>query len=734
MSGPAPPPRERFGAVSPKSAEGPSRTNVAPKAAEDPSRTKADWLTTPLQFLKGVGPRKAADFARAGLHTVEDLLYRFPLRYEDRSRLQPIASLREGHTVSIVGDVITCGLRGTRRPGLRIFEALLRDASGTVRIAWFNSAFLKDQIRAGIRLVVYGTFERNQYSGLQITNPQFEVVEADEVETLHTGRIVPVYERARSITPKMQRRLVADALAHLPAELPDPLPNEVRARLQLPARAAALTATHFPPADTSLDELNRFRTPAQRRLILEEFFRFQVGLLLRRREADAERKPHTIQVDERIREALRAVLPFRLTAAQRQVLKEIGEDMKRPQPMNRLLQGDVGAGKTIVAVLAAMLAMENGLQVAFMAPTEILAEQHFQTLQRLLGATRFRVALMTGSVPAATRRHLTRQVADGQIDLVVGTHALVQETTTFKALGLAIVDEQHRFGVLQRATLRAKGLGADMLVMTATPIPRTLALTTYGDLDVSSIRELPPGRQPIRTIAKPGSRRDEIYRFVRDELEQGRQAYVVYPIIEESEKVDLRAATEMADTLAHEVFPAFRVALLHGRMKQDAKDRVMRAFAAGDIHVLVSTTVVEVGVDVPNATVMLVEHAERFGLAQLHQLRGRVGRGVHQSSCVLVYEYPLSDQARDRLKVMTETTDGFLIAEKDLELRGFGDLSGTRQSGMPALRLGDLRRDHALMVLARDEAVRWLASHPDGPRLEELKKSWVERFGLVEVG
>jgi ATP-dependent DNA helicase RecG len=694
----------------------------------------AAWLATPLQFLKGVGPRKAADFARAGLTSVEDLLYRFPRRYEDRSRLQSIASLREGQTVSISGDVITCGLRATRRPGFRIFEALLRDPSGTVRLAWFNSAFLRDQIHARQRLVVYGTFERSPYSGLQITNPQFEIVDADEIETLHTGRIVPVYERARSITPKMQRKLVAEALEPLADDLPDPLPPAVRARLGLPSRHAALRDAHFPPTGAPLDELNQFRSASQRRLILEEFFRFQVGLLLRRREADAERKGHAIRVDDSIRAALRGVLPFKLTAGQRQALKEIGEDMQRPQPMNRLLQGDVGAGKTIVAVLAAVLAMENGLQAAFMAPTEILAEQHAQTIRRLLAGTRFRVELLTGSVPAASRKHLARQIGAGQVDLVVGTHALVQESTGFHALGLAIIDEQHRFGVLQRATLREKGLRPDMLVMTATPIPRTLALTTYGDLDVSSIRELPPGRQPILTIAKPGSRRDEIHGFVRSELEQGRQAYVVYPIIEESEKVDLRAATEMADTLAHEVFPAYRVALLHGRMKADAKDRVMRAFAAGDLHVLVSTTVIEVGVDVPNATVMVVEHAERFGLAQLHQLRGRVGRGAHQSSCILVYEYPLSDQARDRLKVMTETADGFVIAEKDLELRGFGDLSGTRQSGMPALRLGDLRRDHALMVQARAEAQSWLASHPDGEQLDELKRTWAERFGLVEVG
>jgi ATP-dependent DNA helicase RecG len=694
----------------------------------------ADFLQTPLQFLRGVGPRKAADFARVGLQTVEDLLYRFPLRYEDRSRLLPIASLREGQTASVTGDVITCGLRGTRRPGLRVFEALLRDGSGTLRLAWFNSAFLKDQIRPKSRLVVYGTFERNPWSGLQMTNPQFEVVEADEVETAHTGRIVPVYERARSLTPKMQRKLVAAALEHVPGDLPETLPDSVRDARYLPRRVEALAAVHFPPAGTSIDQLNAFQTPAQRRLIFEEFFRFQVGLLLRRRESDRERKVLVTRVDDRIRATLRGILPFHLTAGQRQALKEIGEDMQKPTPMNRLLQGDVGSGKTIVAVLAAVLAMENGQQAAFMAPTELLAEQHYRTIEKLLANTRFKVALLTGAITGAPKKALHGQIAAGHIDFVVGTHALVQEGVAFKAIGLAIVDEQHRFGVMQRATLRAKGLRPDMLVMTATPIPRTLALTTYGDLDVSSIRELPPGRRPIRTIAKPESRRDDIYTFVRGELEAGRQAYVIYPIIEESEKIDVRAATEMADHLAQEVFPAFRVALLHGRMKQDAKDRVMRAFAAGEIQLLVSTTVVEVGVDVPNATVMLVEHAERFGLAQLHQLRGRVGRGAHASTCVLVYQHPLSDQARERLKVLTETTDGFVIAEKDLELRGFGDLSGTRQSGLPALRLGDLRRDHALMVDARQAAMEWLTSAPEEQRLEHLRRTWGERFGLVEVG
>jgi ATP-dependent DNA helicase RecG len=692
-------------------------------------------LQTPLQFLKGVGPRKAADFARAGLRTLEDLLYRFPLRYEDRSRLHPIGSLREGQTASISGEVVQCGLRPTRRPGFRIFEALVRDASGATRISWFNSSYLQDQIRRGQRLVLYGTLERNAYSGLQITNPDFELLEGDDADTLHIGRIVPVYERARSITPKMQRRLVHEALAKLPEDLDDPLPPEIRARLALPGRRAALDAVHFPDASCAMDALNAYRTPAQRRLVFEEFFRFQVGLVLRKRESDDERKAHVIGVDDRVREALRAVLPFRLTAGQRQALKEIGDDMQRPQPMNRLLQGDVGAGKTIVAVLAAVLAMENGQQVAFMAPTEILAEQHSQTLTTLLSPTRFRVGLLTGHLGAAERRSMGKAIAAGEMHLVVGTHALVQKSVRFARLGLVIIDEQHRFGVLQRATLREKGLKPDMLVMTATPIPRTLALTTYGDLDVSSIKDLPPGRTPVRTAAKPESRRDEVYAFLRDELEAGRQAYVVYPIIEESEKTDLRAATEMADHLASDVFPQYKVALLHGRMKQDAKDRVMRAFAAGDLHVLVSTTVIEVGIDVPNAAVMVIEHAERFGLSQLHQLRGRVGRGSHQSSCILLYQYPVSDDARERLKVMTETTDGFVIAEKDLVLRGPGDMFGTRQAGAPTLRVGDLLRDHALMECARAEASAWLDAGASDPSwLEAFRRTWASRYGLVDVG
>jgi ATP-dependent DNA helicase RecG len=706
-------------------------------SVSDPPGTNESegFLATPLQFLKGVGPRRAADFERVGLVTIEDLLYRFPLRYEDRSRLQSIRALKPGQPASVIGRILSCGVRSTRRPGFQIFEAVIDDGSGSMRVAWLNQPFLRDVLMRGQHVVLYGGVEMRGSATLQLTNPQYEILDDEDAEKVHTTRIVPVYEKTGAVSPKMQRRLVFDVLQRLPPNLPEPLPDDMPVRLGLPSRHAALLATHFPPADTSMDALNRFETPAQRRLIFEEAFLFQTGVVARRRFAASEPKAAPIRVDDRIRESARRVLPFRLTGGQKQALKDIVEDLQRPHPMNRLLQGDVGAGKTIVALVAALVAMENGQQVAFMAPTEILAEQHFLNITRLLQASRFRVALLTGSTAGAARREQVADIAAGTIQLVVGTHALVQGDVRFQALGLVVIDEQHRFGVLQRATLRAKGLHPDVLVMTATPIPRTLALTVYGDLDVSAIRDLPPGRFPVKTLVKPESRRDEMYAFVRGELEAGRQAYVVYPLVEESAKVDLKAATGMADHLAAEIFPAYHVGLLHGRMKPDGKDRVMKAFAAGELHLLVSTTVVEVGMDVPNASVMIVEHAERFGLSQLHQLRGRVGRDRHQSYCFLLYQSPLSDEARERLRAMTETTDGFAIAEYDLRFRGPGDFFGTRQAGMPTFRMVDLVRDRELLEMARREAIRWFDQSPAASAaVGELLRSWESRFKLIEIG
>ncbi len=701
-------------------------------------RASSDWWSRPLQFVRGVGPRRAAEFERVGLHTVEDLLLRFPRRYEDRAGLSPIAKLKPGQTATVVGEVLSSGVRPTRRPGFRLFEVVVRDGSGAVRAVFPNQAFLKDVFKPHQTVVMFGLLEYRA-GGLQFTNAEYEIVrgevtdgaEGDDV-TVHTGRIVPIYEKIGAITTRMQRSLVHQLLAEMPPEVSDPLPAAVRGTR--PDRATAIRTTHFPQPGTNIDALNDCATPAQQRLIFEEFFLFQAGLVLRKRRQAEDRKARAVVVDDRIRESARKVLPFRLTDGQKVALREIVTDMQRAEPMHRLLQGDVGAGKTIVALLAALVAMENGMQVAFMAPTEILADQHYLTIRRLLDASRFRVASLTGSLTAAKKRATLAEIASGTTHLVIGTHALVEGAVTFNDLGLVIIDEQHRFGVVQRATLREKGHKPDVLVMTATPIPRTLALTAFGDLDVSVIRGLPPGRQPIRTLARPESRRDDVYALVRGELEQGRQAYVIYPLVEGSEKVDLRAATEMAETLQDQVFPDYRVALLHGRMKADAKEQVMAAFARGDVHVLVATTVVEVGVDVPNATVMVVEHAERFGLSQLHQLRGRVGRGEHASNCVLLYQHPISDQGRARLDALVSTTDGFVIAERDLEIRGPGDFFGTRQSGLPTLRIGDLVRDHVLMEDARRAAVAWLDDAGSAPLVAYLSTHWAERFGLVGVG
>ena len=647
--------------------------------------------------------------------------------------MQPISSLRPGTKAAVLGEIKTANVSITRRRGFRIFHAVIADASGSIRCTWMNQAFLADILKAHLQVVVFGEVKLDS-TGLHFMNTEYELV-SEDLSSVKTARIVPFYEKTGTVTPNMQRRIVRQALDQLPPDIFEPLPRGLSDRLGLVPRRVAVEESHFPPNEASVDELNAFRTPPQQRLIFEEFFLFQLGHAWRRHETSVEPKPWVPTVDDRIRQSAASVLPFKLTPGQRQAVKEIVDDMRSPAPMHRLLQGDVGAGKTIVALLAAVVAMENGLQVAFMAPTEILANQHFSNIARLLASSRFRVDLLTGSTPGLQKHTVTSHIERGSTHLVVGTHALVQEAVTFHKLGLVIIDEQHRFGVEQRAALREKGLRPDVLLMTATPIPRTLALTDYSELEVSKITDLPPGRKPVRTLVKPESRRDEVFALIREELDRGRQAYVVYPLVEESEKIDLRSATEMADHLQAEVFPAYRVALLHGRMKQDAKDHVMQSFIAGHVQVLVSTTVIEVGVDVPNASVMVVEHAERFGLSQLHQLRGRVGRGAWESYCVLLYQAPWTDDARERLKTMASTSDGFVIAERDLELRGPGDVFGTRQSGLPKLRTGDLVRDRDLMESAHHEARRLVE---EGGLTEELRsfvqQRWQEQFGLIEVG
>jgi ATP-dependent DNA helicase RecG len=698
--------------------------------------TIADPLQAPLGDLPGVGPTRGAALASAGLHTLEDLLLRFPLRYEDRGHIVAINGLRPG-TATVAGEVVDAEIKPTRRPRFTVFEVTVADGTGTVRAVFFNQRFLAQVFRPGQQVVLHGKVEWTSV-GPQFQSPQYEFVDltvVDEGESVHTGRIVPVYERIGPLTPKLQRDLVARALERLPATIVDPLPLDVRRGRGLPSRREALLDTHFPPEGTSVDTLNAFRTPAQVRLILEEFVLFQLALAEQRARVISTAKPHRVQVSDDIRSMARRVLPFVLTPGQKHALRDIVEDLQRPTPMNRLLQGDVGAGKNIVALLAATVAMANGLQVVLMAPTELLAEQHARTVASRLANTPFRSVLLTGSQRSVVRREALAAIASGHAQLVVGTHAVLEDPALFNRLGLVIIDEQHRFGVGQRARLRGKGRCPDVLVMTATPIPRTLALTAYGDLDVSVIRDLPPGRQPVRTTARPEERRDEAYAFVREQVGEGRQAYVVLPIIEDSDKIDVRAAVTMEEALRGGALAGLRIGLLHGKLKSAEKQAVMLAFLAHELDVLVSTTVIEVGVDVPNASVMVVEHAERFGLAQLHQLRGRVGRGSAQSYCVLLFDRPLSDEARERLKAMTDTTDGFVIAERDLAIRGPGDMFGTRQAGLPTLRIGDLGRDQDLMADAHAIARALVASEPEDALPRRLARAaWAGRFNLVQVG
>jgi ATP-dependent DNA helicase RecG len=697
-------------------------------------------LNAPVQFVKGVGPQRAAALVKAGVRTVEDLLFHLPMRYEDRRTFARIADLRPGMTACVSGVVAVAGLRRARR--LTLYEVRLEDASGRIKALWFNQPFLSDVLPRGQKVVLFGTVERDAYGGggLMLGSPQYERIEADDAPGIHTGRIVPIYEKLGPLTGKQLRRALATLAEEVPADLPDPLPPDVRESLGVMGRGQALREIHRPPADQEVGALDAARSPAHVRLILEELFLFQLGLGLRRQGRRAHRGI-AFDISDRTREAVKRILPFHLTAAQKRVLREIADDMKAPHPMNRLLQGDVGSGKTVVALLAMVIAIENGYQAAFMAPTEILAEQHFVTLRRLLARCDYRVELFTSAALARARERAAAhaRLASGEAQIAVGTHALIQEGVSFHRLGLAVVDEQHRFGVLQREDLRRKGYEADVLVMTATPIPRTLALTAYGDLDTSVLDQRPPGRTPIVTTRRPAGDRKAIVEAVRRQVEAGRQAYVVYPLIAESEKLeDVKAATQMAQEWA-EALPRARVGLLHGRLKPAEKEAVMAAFGGGTLDVLVATTVIEVGVDVPNASLMVIEHAERFGLAQLHQLRGRVGRGAAASSCLLVSHGRLSDDARERLDVLVRTDDGFLIAEKDLEIRGAGELFGTRQWGMPTLRVSRLHRDHALLERARQEAFRVaeaIAGRAKGDPLRAFLDGggWERRFGLARVG
>jgi ATP-dependent DNA helicase RecG len=693
--------------------------------------------------VRGIGPARARGLREAGLVTVEDLLLHLPARYEDRTAFLPIAAMVPGVRGTIRGRVRSAALRRTRVRGFSIFEALVEDGSGAIRVVFFNQPWLRTALGRGREVILYGEVKpsRPGRRGVALESPQIEIPEeGTEAEAIHMGRVVPIHPRLPGLSPRVIRSLVHRLLRDLPPDLPEPLPPGLVQSRRLPPRGEALRAAHFPGAGADPAALEARSTPAQRRLIFEEFFFLQLGFALQRAASDEAGRGGgpPLVVDDRLRERLRAVLPFRLTAAQRKALQEIAADLLSPRPMNRLLQGDVGCGKTMVALLAALLVAENGLQCAFMAPTEILAEQHHRLFTRLLEGRGLPVGLLTASVQGSARRQVLAGLESGALRLVVGTHALAEEEVRFRSLRLAVIDEQHRFGVAQRARLRAKGDRLDVLVMTATPIPRSLALTLYGDLDVSVIDALPPGRRPVLTVVREAEGRARVHDFLRRKVEEGRQAFVVVPVIEESERGDLQAAASLRDRLQRDLFPGRRIGLLHGRLPADEREEVMREFARGVLPVLVATTVIEVGIDVPNASVMVIEQADRFGLSQLHQLRGRVGRGGHESFCVLVAGEGATDEARLRLQVLCDTSDGFEVARRDLELRGPGQFLGTKQSGIPDLRLGDLVRDRDLLEDARaaafEAATDARAGRVPAVLTAHLERRWGSRLGMIQVG
>ncbi len=697
-------------------------------------------LSSPLQFLKGVGPTLAEKFKAKGLETVEDLLFYPPFRYEDRSRFLPLQQFREGQSGAVQAIVASTRTRTWRKASQLLFEAELQDEQGNRLLArWYNAKYLASEIVPGMRLALFGKAEFDFQNGrIFLAHPEFEVLpeEGDPDLALHMGRIVAVYEAVGKISTKQMRRLMMRAI-EAAGELEDALPGEVLRRFRLPHISKAVREVHEPPLDMNLESLNQRRSPAHWRLIFEEFFWLEFGLLRKRREMKRA-AGIAFQLTPEIREKVKQMLPFKPTSAQKRALKEIALDMAAPHPMNRLLQGDVGSGKTLVAAEAAVIAMENGYQVAMLAPTELLATQHFLSLQKFFRHLGYPVAVMTGSQTAKEKTQIKKLVANGYVKLLVGTHALLEKNVEFDRLGLAIIDEQHRFGVLQRLFLRQKGLAPDVLVMTATPIPRTLALTIYGDLDVSVIDELPPGRKGIVTRHHGQTAIKQVWEAVRSQLKEGRQAYIIYPLVDDSEhSPDLKSAQKMFEMHSARIYPEFRVGLMHGQLPASEKDSVMEKFKRREIDVLVSTTVVEVGLDVPNATVMVIENAEKFGLSQLHQLRGRVGRGAHASYCYLVTGKQ-NEVSEQRIRAMVESSDGFRLAEADLEIRGPGEFFGTRQSGVPQLRFAHILKDREILEMARGEARSFLEQEAGTDRLKAaehyLEEKWQRRYGLVQVG
>jgi ATP-dependent DNA helicase RecG len=702
-------------------------------------------LDTEIQFLKGVGPKNAKSLAKVGIQTVRDILYYLPRRYEDRTNLPKMIQLRPGQQVTVRGKLL--GVKGQPiRGGKVIIKATLSDGSSAVNLVWFNQPWIKRKFEEYEgEVIAYGTVKEAGYA-FEIHNPEYELLgEEDDPESF--ARISPVYPLSEGLPQWAVRKAASAAVTHYLDLVEDPLPEEILRKYKLKPLKWALSQIHLPTSDENRDE-------ARKRLAFEEFFYMQLALAIRRSETKQEigisfpisqlgigdfaRTGLFHDAKGRnLEEELHALLPFELTGAQKRVIAEIWADMERPYPMNRLLQGDVGSGKTAVAAAAILAAVRCGYQTALMAPTEILAEQHYVNLHRLFDPIGLHVELLVGKLTPAQKKRAAERTKEGLVQIAIGTHALVQEGVNFAKLGLVVIDEQHRFGVVQRATLRSKGLGnPDVLVMTATPIPRTITQTLYGDLDISILDEMPPGRKPIKTHWKLPSERPKIYEGVRKLIETGRQAYVVCPVIQESEKLTAQAAEDLYYRMKNVILPNLRVALLHGQMKPKDKEEVMEAFRRHEYDVLVSTTVIEVGVDVSNATAMVIEDANRFGLAQLHQLRGRVGRGSNQSFCVLIGDAS-NEESRARLDVMVSTTDGFKIAEEDLRIRGPGELMGTKQAGMMELQIADLIQDSKLLEVARQAAIELIESDPElakpehAPLLRKASEKWSADAAIV---
>lgn len=698
---------------------------------------RRDNLKTPVRYFKGVGPRKSGELLKLGIATAEDLLFYLPLRYEDRSGLTPIKDLKAGEQQTIQAEVITATSR-VAKSGLPIFQIALTDGSGFIHAVWFNQPYLKDYLKKAQKVILYGKVELHEE--LQIVQPEYEVLKGDDADSIHVGRIVPIYPASAGLSQRYLRGLAFQAVSSCSKSLVEKLPTYILARERLVDIRFAVNNIHFPVSFDNLDK-------AYRRIVFEEFFMLQLALAMKKRHTKVKEEGLSHNAAGAFIDSFKKSLPFELTQAQKKAISDIERDMASGKPMNRLLEGDVGSGKTAVAAYGLTLTVQNGYQGCLMAPTEVLARQHFIVLSELLMPLGINVALLVGGIEAKTKKALHSDISEGRVNIVVGTHAVIQKSVEFKRLGLAVIDEQHKFGVTQRSMLKQKGYSPHILIMTATPIPRTLALTVYGDLDISIIRELPKGRKPIATYWIEEEKRDEVYNFIKEELSKGRQAYVICPLIDARPPKDAdgwllaerrAAATETFEKL-QKVFANFTVGLLHGRMASEEKDTIMKDFKKGKINVLVSTIVIEVGIDVPNASVMLVENAERFGLAQLHQLRGRIGRGEHESYCILLAD-PKTEEAAQRLKAIEGTLDGFQIAEADLNIRGPGEFFGTRQHGLPEIKFGNILKDFSIMELARKEAFALVGRDPDFKEEHHraLKAALMERFkgklDLINVG